>query len=268
MRIKLYAVAALSLLSLSLAACSNMQLGGGTSSPDSTAVAGSTAQHADSMHHCTAPLGTIAIEEDQGANWFSILTGQYQLGSTVPVLKMLVQQSNCFVVVDRGRALGQALQERALGDAGEMRKSNRIKKGQMVGADYTMTPSITFSNQNAGSLGGVLAMIPMVGGVAAQVAGQVNTKTASTVLTLVDNRSSVQLAAATGSARNMDIGALTSVMSTHTGGSVGGYSDTPEGKVIVAAFTDSLNNLVDSVRQYKAQHVKGGLGNGGSLHVD
>jgi hypothetical protein len=66
----------------------------------------------------------------------------------------------------------------------------------------------------------------------------------------------------------MDIGALTSVMSTHTGGSVGGYSDTPEGKVIVAAFTDSLNNLVDSVRQYKAQHVKGGLGNGGSLHVD
>jgi hypothetical protein len=259
---------AAAVFAMSLGACSQMQLAGGGQSPDSTAVAGSNAPTADAMHHCAAPLGTLAIEEDTTSPWYSLLTGQYQLGSTVPVLKMLVQQSNCFVIVDRGHALNQALQERALGDAGELRASNKIKRGKMVGADYTMTPSITFSNQNAGSIAGVLAVIPVVGGFAATAAGQINTKSASTTLTLVDNRSTVQIAAATGSARNMDIGAIGGFMSSHTGGTVGGYSDTPEGKVIVAAFTDSLNNLVDSVKQYKAQHVKGGLGNGGQLQVD
>ena len=47
----------------------------------------------------------------------------------------------------------------------------------------------------------------------------------------------------------------------------GGYSNTAEGKVIVAAFTDSYNGLVKAVRQYKAQSVKGGLGTGGQLGV-
>jgi hypothetical protein len=261
-------VALAGLVVLALGACSNMQLGNGNANPDSSGVAGAHADNADGVHRCKAPLGTVAIEEDQGASWYSILTGQYQLGSTVPVLKMLVQESNCFVVVDRGRGLSQAMQERALGEAGEIRKSNKIRKGQMVVADYIMTPTVTFSNSNAGSIGGLLAFVPVVGGVAAQVAGQVNTKTASTMITLVDSRSSVQIAAGSGSARNMDIGAVTSIMSTHAGGSIGGYADTPEGKVIVAAFQDSLNNLTNSVTQYKAQHVKGGLGNGGSLHVD
>ena len=42
----------------------------------------------------------------------------------------------------------------------------------------------------------------------------------------------------------------------------------PQGKVVVAAFTDSLNNLVAAVKQYKAQNVKGGLGAGGQLKVN
>ncbi|VVE18282.1 MULTISPECIES: CsgG/HfaB family protein [Pandoraea] len=251
-----------------LGACSQMQIAGGGQSPDSTAVAGTHAPTADNMHRCAAPLGTIAIEEDTGASWYSLLTGQYHLGSTVPVLKMLVQESNCFVIVDRGRALNQAMEERALGEAGELRASNRIRKGKMVVANYTMTPSITFSDQNAGSIAGVLAVIPVVGVYAAQVAGQINTKSASTTLTLVDNRSTVQIAAATGSARSMDVGAIAGLTSSRTVGTVGGYSDTPEGKVIIAAFTDSLNNLIDSVKQYKGQHVKGGLGTVGQLRVD
>lgn len=267
MRKTLFTLAAV-LFVTSLAACSNMQLMGGGKSPESTAEAGSNAPTADSMHHCSTPLGTLAVYEDQRSPWYQLLTGQFLLPSTVPVLKLLVQQSNCFVIVDRGNALDTAIGERALVAAGEIRATSRIKKGRMVGADYTMTPSITFSSQNAGSLGGVLSMIPVVGNYAAQVAGQINTKSASTTLTLVDNRSTVQVAAATGSARNMDIGALGSIMSTHTGGTIAGYADTPEGKVIVAAFTDSLNNLVDSLKQYKTQHVKGGLGNGGRLKVD
>ena len=36
---------------------------------------------------------------------------------------------------------------------------------------------------------------------------------------------------------------------------------------IVAAFTDSYNNIVRAVRNYKAQEVQGGLGTGGQLGV-
>jgi hypothetical protein len=37
--------------------------------------------------------------------------------------------------------------------------------------------------------------------------------------------------------------------------------------VIAAAFMDAYNGMVISLRQYKAQEVKGGLGKGGQLPV-
>jgi hypothetical protein len=48
---------------------------------------------------------------------------------------------------------------------------------------------------------------------------------------------------------------------------VRGFTDTPEGKVITAAFADSYNQMVKALRNYKAQKVKGGLGKGGKLKV-
>jgi hypothetical protein len=105
------------------------------------------------------------------------------------------------------------------------------------------------------------------GAVGALLGGSMNSKEASTILTLIDNRSSVQLAAAEGSARNVDFGALGGLFGGGVGGVGGGYSNTAEGKVIVAAFTDSYNNIVKAVRNYKAQEVQGGLGTGGQLGV-
>ena len=52
------------------------------------------------------------------------------------------------------------------------------------------------------------------------------------------------------------------------GGAVGGYSQTPEGQAVVAAFTDAFNNLVVAARNYEAQDVEGGLGTGGQLQVN
>jgi hypothetical protein len=50
---------------------------------------------------------------------------------------------------------------------------------------------------------------------------------------------------------------------------VGGYTRTPQGKVIAAAFMDAFNQMVRSLRNYKAQTVRGqGLGGGGRLGVD
>lgn len=254
-------------VALSLSACSSMDMGSTAAKTEATGSAGgANSQNANSkLTRCNAPLGTIAVEEDTSSPWYGILTSQYQLGSTAPVLKLMIQQSNCFVVVDRGRAMNNMMQERALAQSGELRQNSNFGKGQMVSADYTLTPSITFSNNNAGNIGSLVG--GLLGPVGAIVGGSASAKEASTLLTLVDNRSGVQVAAAEGSAKNWDFGAIGGLFGGAAGGIGGGYANTAEGKVIVAAFMDSYNGIVKAAQNYKAQEIKGGLGTGGQLGV-
>jgi hypothetical protein len=77
----------------------------------------------------------------------------------------------------------------------------------------------------------------------------------------------VQLAAAEGSAKNFDFNVAGGLFGGGAFGGAGGYSNTPEGKILIAAFMDSYNQLVRAVRNYKAQEVAGGMGTGGSLGV-
>ena len=129
---------------------------GGSQSAVTGSAGGASAQGASSqLEKCDESLGTLAVVEDQGASWYGHLS-QYKLGSTVPVLRMMVQQSNCFVVVERGRAMQNMMQERALEKTGEVREGSNFGKGQMVAADYTMSPSINFSQKGTGGVSGVL----------------------------------------------------------------------------------------------------------------
>jgi len=238
---------------------------GGSKTTATGAAGGSTAEWASSqLERCDESLGTMAVVEDQTAPWYGNLA-QYKLGSTVPVLRMLIQQSNCFVVVERGRALNNMMQERALEQAGEIREGSNFGKGQMVAADYTMSPSITFSQKGTGGVGGALG--GLFGRVVGAVAGGLKSNEASTTLLLIDNRSGVQLAAAEGSAQNYDFNLFGGMFGSGVGGGAGAYTDTPEGKILTAAFMDSYNKLVRAVRNYQAQNVKGGLGTGGRLGV-
>jgi len=251
----------------SVTGCSTMQMGSRSAKTEATGSAGgANSQGANkSLAHCTRPLGTIAVTEDTSSPWYNILNGQYHLGPTTPVLKLMIQQSNCFVIVDRGRAMGNMMGERALAQSGELRGNSNFGKGQMVSADYSLTPSITFSNNNAGGVGGALG--GLLGPVGALVGGSMHAKSASTTLILDDNRSGVQLAAAEGSAKNWDFGAIGGLFGGVGGGIGGGYANTAEGKVIVAAFMDAYNGIVEAVRNYKGQNVAGGLGTGGNLGV-
>lgn len=249
-----------------LSGCAQMQMGSPKAQTTATgAAAGATSQGANrGLEHCSRPLGTLAIHEDTNADWYRLLTTNWHLSSTVPVLKLLAQQSNCFVVVERGKGMSDIMRERELMRSGELRRRSNFRKGQLVAADYTLIPSITFSAKNTSGIGGVVGAL--FGSVAGAIAGGIKTSDASTVLTLVDNRSGVQIAAAQGSARNIDFNLLGGIFGG-IGVGAGGYSNTPEGKVIVAAFTDSFNKLVRALRNYKAQIVKGGLGTGGALKV-
>lgn len=250
-----------------LSGCAQMQMGSQDAKTTATgSTGGANSQNANSsLEKCSETLGTLSIEEDTSQPWFQTLQ-QQQLGPTTPVLKLLLQQTGCFVIVERGKAMHNIMGERALAQSGELRSTSKMHKGQMVAADYTLSPSITFSNNNAG--GGGAALGGLFGSIGAAIGGSMSSKEASTVLTLIDNRSSVQLAAAEGSAKNMDFGFVGGLLGGAGGGIGGGYSNTAQGKVIVAAFTDSINNIVKAVKNYKAQSVKGGLGNGGRMKVN
>jgi len=240
--------------------------GGGTVATGSAG--GSESQGVSSqLEKCDESLGTVALVEDQAAPWYHQLS-EYKLGSTVPVLRIMIQQSNCFVVVERGRAMQNMMQERQLTQSGETRQGSNFEKGQMVAADYTMSPNITFSQKGTSGVGGALGgFFGGVGRAVGMVAGGIKANESSTTLLLIDNRSGVQLAAAEGSAKNFDFSLFGGGAGGGMFGGAGGYSNTPEGKVLIAAFMDSYNKLVQATRNYKAQTVKGGLGTGGRLGV-
>ena len=257
---------------LAVSGCASMQMGSDSAKTTATgAAAGSHSENANpGLERCDAPLGTMAVIEDTDSEWYRDYNRQYKLGPTAPVLKLLAQQSNCFVIVERSdRGMKAMMQERNLADSGELRKSSNYGRGQMVSADYSLSPTITFTNNDSGGItGGLSGLVGGKAGTLLGLGGSVKAKEASTMLTVIDNRSSVQLAAAEGSARNIDFGLLGSAFGKRAGGNLGGYTNTAEGKVIVAALTDSFNNIVKAVRNYKAQTVKGGLGTGrGGMQV-
>ena len=259
-------------LLVTIAGCADMggvQMGSERAKTVATGSAGgSNAVNANSqLERCSETLGTLAVVEDQSQPWYYQLRNRYKLDSTVPLIRMLVQQSNCFVVVERGRAFNQMTQERNLERSGEMRAGSNFGKGQMVAADYSMNPSITFTNNDAGGVGAALGRFSPGLGLFGAVAGSVKFKEASTMLTLIDNRSGVQLASAEGSASKTDFGVWSNVFGGGGGAGAGGYTKTAEGKLIAGAFADSYNQLVRAARNYKAQEVKGGLGTGGRLGV-
>ena len=238
-------------------------MGGGNTTVTGAAGGSTAAGNKSKLEQCDESLGTMAMEEDVRAPWYSQLR-QYNLGSTVPVLRLMIQQSNCFVVVERGAGLQSMQRERELMRSDEGRAGSNMGGGQMVAADYLMRPSIQFSGKTGGSGGGVAGLLP---GALGAVAGSVGVNEASTTLLLVDIRSGVQISAAEGSGKNFDFGFLGSAFTGGLAGAGGGYSNTPRGKVVVAAFADSYNQMVKALRNYKAQTVRGGLGTGGRLGV-
>ena len=252
----------------------NMRMGSADAKTVATGSAAGAATDAASseLERCESSLGTVSLIENQQAGWYTILRDQYRLPPTANLLRLLVQQSNCFVVVERGAAGMNAMtRERSLMQSGEMRQGSNFGQGQMVASDYGLSPEIIFQNHNAGgasaSLGGLVG--GRAGGLLAAIGGSLNTKEASTLLTLIDNRSGVQVAASEGSAAKTDFGAMGQLLGGSGGARLGGYSNTAEGKVIAAAFMDAFNQMVRSLRNYKAQTVRGqGLGGGGRLGVD
>jgi curli biogenesis system outer membrane secretion channel CsgG len=267
-------VIAMASSALFLAGCetTSMKLGGGTNNATTGATAGANATNTSSqLERCDKPLGTVSLVENQTAGWFTILRDEYRLPPTAQLLRLMIPQSNCFLIVERSAAGMAAMsRERELMAGGETRAGSNIGKGQLVASDYAMSPEILFSNANSGGIGGALGgLLGSRNRTLGVLAGGLQTKEATAMLTLVDNRSGVQVSASQGSASKTDWSLGAALGGGSAAGGAGGYSNTEQGKVIAAAFADAFNQMVVALRGYKAQSVQGqGLGGGGRLSVD
>jgi hypothetical protein len=201
------------------------------------------------VEKCSRSLGTLAVAEPQ--NEVLAYLGRYKLGSPSTMLRLIAQDSGCFTVVERGIAMQNLQQERALAAAGQLQGGSNLGAGQLQAADFVMTPAIQFSDDTGGVAGAVGGLLGRMGGVLGSLgglAGGVRFKEAETNLLLADVRSGIQVASAEGQASKMNF----SLGGWGWGGlgwaSAGGYSKTPEGKLIAASLLNNFNKIVLSIR--------------------
>ena len=204
---------------------------------------------------CTRRLGSLAIVEPDTQWW-----RDYQLGSPEAILKVFVQQSGCFSLVNRGRAMQSRAMERAMADQGELQDNSNLGRGQVKAADYFLEPNIVGANRNSGG-GGAGAALGAVGGLfggfgraLGGVAGGINVKKkeATVTLSIVNARTTEEEALTQGYARKSDVSFGGGGGGYFGGGVAGGlagtgYQDTDIGQVIVLAYLDAYTKMVSQL---------------------
>lgn len=258
---------------LALAGC--VTPGGGTVSTGTAptaatgAAGGATSVNANAtLQRCDAPLGTLAVDDGRGKDWYASFGAATKITTIEPLIRLAVQQSNCFVITSIGNNRTES-KISAITDkqrnSGEFRAGSNQQKGQRVAADYYMEPSIIIDNDATGKMAaGVGGLFGRAG---ALVGGAMESRASVVTLSMFDIRSGVQISISEGNSTATNFGAAFGALGGGAAAGMGGFSRTPEGKATVAAFMDAYNNMVISLRNYKAQEVKGGLGRGGQLKV-
>ena len=199
---------------------------------------------------CARPLGVLAIVEPENQWW-----REYSLGSPEAIIKVFVQQSRCFTIVNRGRSMQSRAMERAMAEQGELQAGSNMGGGQVKAADYFLEPNIVSANRNSGG-GGAGAALGALGGLfggggsfVGGIVGGINVKKGEANVTLsVVNARTTEEYVVEGYARKKDI-------SWGAGGGGGwwsgfaaagghGYQNTEIGQVIVLAYLDAYTKLI------------------------
>ncbi|RGE46395.1 hypothetical protein DZC30_04060 [Comamonas testosteroni] len=249
--------------------------GGGTISTGTAptaatgAAGGATSVNANaSLERCDAPLGTLAVDDGRGKEWYASFGAATKITTIEPLIRLAVQQSNCFVITSVGNnrldSRMSAITDKQR-NSGEFRAGSNQHKGQRVAADYYMEPSIIIDNSATGQLAAGVG--GLFGNVGSLIGGAMQSKASVVTLSMFDIRSGVQISISEGNSTATNFGAAMGAIGGGAMAGLSGFSRSPEGKATVAAFMDAYNNMVISLRNYKAQEVKGGLGRGGQLKV-
>jgi hypothetical protein len=217
------------------------------------------------LQRCTETLGTLALDDGREKDWYGSFSKSTQVTTIEPLIRLAVQQSNCFIITSIGnsRMEGKMSAITAKQGGGEFRAGSKQEKGQRTAADYYLEPAIIINDDSTGKMAGALGSI--FGGPIGAIAGSVEGKASVVTLSLFDIRSQTQLSISEGNATATNYGAALGAFGGGAAAGLGGFSRTPAGKATVAAFVDAYNNMVISLKNYKAQEVRGGAGKGGLL---
>lgn len=203
---------------------------------------------------CTHRLGTLAIVPPDKEWWREL-----NLGSPEAIIKVFVQQSGCFTMVNRDRAMNSRAMERALAEQGELQKGSRMGAGQVKAADYFLQPDIVSANQNSGGsgvgagIGGILGHMGGWAGTVGALAGGINVKKgeANVTLSLVNARTTEEEALTEGYFRKRDLSFALGGGAGWWGGFAAaggyGYENTEIGQIIVLAYLDAYKKLVNQL---------------------
>ena len=200
------------------------------------------------LEHCDKPMGAMAVVEPQN----EILTGastRYNLQSPVGLIRMMIQQSNCFIVVERGVGMQNMMQERALAAAGEARAG--IEHGRRPDGGGRLHPDaggrvLREQRRRRRRRGRRPAR--------AQAPRSARSPAASSSRKRRRACSSPTRAAACrwprprAAPRRPTSGSAPACSAAAAAAAGGGYGNTNEGKIIAAAFMDNYNNVVKVVR--------------------
>lgn len=194
---------------------------------------------------CARKLGTLSIiDGDDTAGW-----RQYNLASPQKLLRVIVQRSGCFNLVDRGAGLNAAQTERAIGGNLGLQRGSNVGQGQVKAADYVLVAEVQAKDSNSG--GGAVAGIVggMIGGRAGALVGGIKTKKleANTVLSLTNVRTTETLAVQDGYAAKNDIGWGAGGGIGFAGAVGGGYEDTEIGRIVTLSFINAYAKMVSDL---------------------
>ncbi|WEK43323.1 MAG: CsgG/HfaB family protein [Candidatus Sphingomonas colombiensis] len=203
-------------------------------------------QTANDVPRCFRKLGTLSIVDgDDPRPWT-----QYSLAAPSKLLKVLVQRSGCFNLVDRGSGLQAAQRERDIGnDLGLQRRSN-VGQGQIKAADYVLVAEIQGANSNVSGGGAAAGIGGLIGGRFGALAGGLRSKKseANTVLSITNVRTTETIATAEGYAAKNDMSFGGGGGTGFFGGGIaavgGGYDNTDIGRMVTLSFIQAYSKLV------------------------
>ena len=200
----------------------------------------------DDVPKCTRKLGTISVVDGDDPNAWT----QWSLAPPSKLLKVLIQRSGCFNLVDRGSGLSAAQRERDIGGGLGMQRGSNVGQGQIKAADYVLVAEVQAADRNSGGSAVGAGVGGLIGHGFGGVLGGISSHKmeANTVLSLTNVRTTETVAVQDGYA------AKNSVSFGGGGGGFwgsggaalvgGGYDSTDIGRIVTLAFIQAYAKMV------------------------
>ncbi|WP_245858435.1 CsgG/HfaB family protein [Sphingomonas guangdongensis] len=206
----------------------------------------------DDVPRCTRKLGTVSVMDgDDPSGWT-----QFQLTGPQKLIKVLVQRSGCFNLVDRGSGLSAAQRERDIGGGLGLQRGANVGQGQIKAADYVLVAEVQAANRNSGGSGVAGGIGGLLGGRARAIGGLIGgvgsrKMEANTVLSLTNVRTTETISTVDGYAAKNSVTFGGGGGGFFGGGAAavvgGGYDNTDIGRIVTLAFIQAYAKMVNEL---------------------